>query len=117
MQHHLESKILTVVVPGDILSTNAEELRSDLVVLLESPQCAQGQCATLRLDLTHARMIDSVGLNLLVTFIRFMKERGGKVQAVVTNPNIERTFIFTRLDQMLEVIKPSATPPSPAGRS
>jgi anti-anti-sigma factor len=108
MQHHFDSssKSLTVTVPGDVLSTNAEELRREVFALLESPQGSQAQCATLKLDLTRARMIDSVGLNLLVTFIRSMKDRSGKVQALISSDNIERTFVFTRLDQMLELIKP-----------
>ena len=108
MQHQFDasSKSLTVIVPGDVLSTNAEELRRDVFSLLESSQGAQAQCAMLKLDLTRARMIDSVGLNLLVTFIRSMKERNGKVQALISSDNIERTFVFTRLDQMLELIKP-----------
>lgn len=116
MQHQFDDtlKSLTVIVPGDVLSTNAEELRGGVFSLLESSEGLH--MTTLKLDLTRARMIDSVGLNLLVTFIRFMKDRGGKVQTLVTSENIERTFIFTRLDQMLELIKPDAAPSASASK-
>jgi anti-anti-sigma factor len=112
MQHHFDAnqKSLTVIVPGDVLSTNAEELRRGVFALLDSPEGSPTQCTVLTLDLTRAHMVDSVGLNLLVTFIRSMKERGGKVQALITSDNIERTFIFTRLNQMLELVKPGVAP-------
>lgn len=99
------TKILTVTVPGDLLSTNANAVREELFRLLEPPAGTEGDWLTLRIDLTKAQMIDSVGLNLLVAVVRTLKARNRRTQAVISNPNILRTFQFTRLDQQLEVIR------------
>lgn len=107
MNHHIDThaRSLNVTLPGDILSTNASALRDELFGLLQSAEVNRADWTTLRLDLTHARMIDSVGLNLIVAVIRALKAQNRKAQAVLANRNILRTFQFTRLDQQLEVIQ------------
>jgi anti-anti-sigma factor len=107
MNYQLDSntKILTITFPGDILSTTANVLREEVFHLLDSSSCKDADWNTLKLDLAAARMIDSVGLNLLVAIIRAVKPKNKLVQAVISNANIQRTFIFTRLDRQLEIIK------------
>ena len=107
MNHQLDTrtKTLNVSITGDILSTNAKALREELFQLLETPSLKNGDWLTLKLDLTSTNMIDSVGLNLLVTLVRAMKAGNRKIQAVVASPNIQRAFQFTRLDQQIEVLK------------
>jgi|GEM_PF-640097 len=109
IQHQLEpsTKILTITVPGDVLSTNAETLRDQMLPLIQTEENAQNW-ETLRLDLNQAKMIDSVGLNLLVRICRVAKEKNRKVQAAISSANIYRTFIFTRLNLLLEIDLPEA---------
>ncbi|HAM70672.1 MAG TPA: hypothetical protein DCM86_03410 [Verrucomicrobiales bacterium] len=94
---------LTVAFPGDVLSTNVDSLRQATFAALESPEIKNSAWMTLRLDLTAAKMVDSAGLNLIVSIIKAVKSRGGSVRATVGNPNVYRTFIFTRLDKQLEL--------------
>lgn len=105
--HQLDTAagILSITVPGDILSTNADALRDELFDVLESPAIKAAVWPTLKLDLTGAQMVDSVGLNLIVSLVRAVKARNGKVEAVIRSPNIHRTFKFTHLDKQIAVTK------------
>ena len=107
MKHHLDSRTetLTVTIPGDILSTNADALREALFGLFESPAIKHGNWSVLKLDLTGAQMVDSVGLNLIVGITRTVQARQGKIHATIRSSNIYRTLLFTRLDRQIEVTK------------
>jgi anti-anti-sigma factor len=105
MKHNLDtaSNTLTIAFPGDVLSTNVDALRQSTFGLLQNPPVSSADWKTLKLDLTGAKMVDSAGLNLIVSIIKAVKARGGTVRATVGNPNVYRTFIFTRLDKQLEL--------------
>jgi anti-anti-sigma factor len=105
IQHLVEpaEKELQVTFPGDLLSTNVETLRAEIMKLLDSPPASSPSWDNLSLDLRAARMVDSMGLNLLVTIVKAVRRRGGKVSAKITSPNIQRTFLFTRLDKQLDM--------------
>ena len=107
-QLDLAAGVLNVIIPGDILSTNADVLRDELFALLESEAVRTGAWKTLHLDLTGAQMVDSVGLNLIVSVVRTVKARQGKVAAKIRSANIRRTFQFTRLDKQIAVTKVEA---------
>lgn len=105
MKHHLDtaSGTLTVSWPGDVLSSNVETLRKETQEILDSDLIRQGAWTVLKLDLSAAKMVDSAGLNLIVSLIKTTKARGSSVRAVVGSPNVYRTFIFTRLDKQLDL--------------
>jgi anti-anti-sigma factor len=46
-----------------------------------------------------AKMIDSVGLNFVVTILKAVQANKGKLEVVYANPNVHRTLLFTRLDK------------------
>jgi len=98
------AKTLSITVPGDVLSTNADALREKIFGLLESPAVRLGAWDTLSLDLSAAKMVDSVGLNLLVALVRAVKSRQAKIRAIIKSPNIHRTLLFTRLDREMELV-------------
>lgn len=104
-QFDSNTKTLTVPVPGDLVSTNADKLRQDLHEVLEPAAAGQQAWQVVKLDLTSAKMVDSVGLNLIVTILRAVQKSGAKMQVVCSNPNVHRTFLFTRLDKHIELIK------------
>jgi hypothetical protein len=61
--------ILTVTIPGDLTNTAAEPLRPSIYGVLEK----QGNARTwkiFRLELTAAKMVDSVGLNFIVSLLK-----------------------------------------------
>ena len=106
MKHHLDpsSKTLTLQFAGDVLSTNADALRQETMGALESPALKLADWQTLKLDLTGASMIDSVGLNLLVSLIKSAQGRSAKVVGVISSASVKRALIFTRLNTQMEVV-------------
>lgn len=103
MHHQLNTaeRTLAVTLPGDLLSTNAEQTRTDIFGIFQS---AAPGWETLKLDLRAAKMVDSVGLNLIVAIYKETQKRRAKMTVVISNPNIQRTFLFTRLDKHLQVV-------------
>ena len=49
-------------------------------------------------------MVDSVGLNLLVSLIRELTARDKKLRLLVSSKHILRSMRFTRLDTLAEVV-------------
>jgi anti-anti-sigma factor len=105
MKHTADSAnmTLTVVIPSDVLSTNTEVLRPEIFKILEDTASEAWQ--VLVFDLTAAKMVDSAGLNLLISVVRSVQPRGMKIRALVSNDNILRTFKFTRLDRHIELVE------------
>ena len=93
---------------GDLISTNAAALREQLRNVLEPAAGSSFEWHLIRLELNSARMVDSVGLNLVVSLLRAVQKADRKMQVTYTNPNVLRTFQFTRLDQQIELIKADA---------
>ena len=106
MKHTLDSqtKTLNLIVPGDIISTNAAALRTQIFAILESDVIARANWETLQLDLRATNMIDSMGLNLLVSIIKLARTRQSKITALIANQNVQRALCFTRLNTQMELI-------------
>ena len=90
---------LQLKVDGDVLSTNVDTLRRDIFGAIEGGD----PWTTLQLDLTSAKMIDSAGLNLIVSVLKNAKQKNATVTARISSTHIQRTFAFTRLDQQIQV--------------
>ena len=105
MKHSINKldQSLNVEVDGDILSTTQEKLRQSLMSLLGSAEITSANWNVLKLDLTRTAMIDSAGLNLLVSLIKLVKDRGARVAATISSTSVQRTFLFTRLDRQMEI--------------
>lgn len=101
MNHSLNGSILSLSFPGDVTSTTVDALRQAAFAQLAPQQC--GQATTLVLDLMEARFVDSAGLNLLVAIVRQVKPMGMRVVARIGNPNVQRVFLFTRLNRYLDI--------------
>ncbi len=97
----------TTRLKGNVLSTNAQEVRTKLTAALSDPRSATGALQLFELDVTEAQMIDSVGLNLLVWLLKAVRERGARLRLLISSVHVERTLQFTRLDQQAEVVRRS----------
>jgi len=106
MKHILntDSQTLTLVFTGDVLSTNVGTLRQEIFTLLESQEVKRIPWQTLDLDLTASRLIDSMGLNLLVSVIKLARNRSAKVVGRIASPNVQRALLFTRLNTQMELV-------------
>jgi anti-anti-sigma factor len=106
MKHQINAstRSLELTIPGDVLSTSADQLRSEILALFETEAAKSSRWTTLVLDLTAAKMVDSVGLNLLVSLYKEAKKRDATCRALIKSQNIQRTFAFTRLDAHIDVV-------------
>ena len=104
MKTNLNNNTLTVTINGDLISTTAERLRTEINALFEAPPANPPAWQLLRLDLASAKMVDSVGLNFIVTILKAVQKQGAKMQIIYTNQNVHRTFLFTRLDKHVELV-------------
>lgn len=100
-----QSGILTVTLNGDLVSTAADQVRGQMNDLLDAPANPDTAWTLFRLDLVSAKMVDSVGLNFIVSILKGVQQRGAKMQIIYANPNVHRTFLFTRLDKHIELLK------------
>ncbi len=103
IQHQLDirEKTLKLTFPGDLLSSNVTEADTDTKKILEEQQSADWN--TLILDLSSAKMVDSAGLNLIVSIIKYAKNRGSEVKSIMSSRTVYRTTLFTRLDKQMVV--------------
>jgi anti-anti-sigma factor len=97
--------ILTITIHGDLISTSADQIRAQMNEVLDAPAGPDTAWRLLRLELLTAKMVDSVGLNFIVSILKAVQKNGAKMQLVYTNPNVHRTFLFTRLDKHVELLK------------
>ncbi len=105
MRHLLDrdTATLTLAFEQDILSTNVENLRKELSQTFSDPTVTNGTWQVLYLDLSNIRLIDSAGLNFMVSIIKKMTEKGVQMKALISNANLFRTFKFTRLDKHIQI--------------
>ncbi|MFA5266251.1 MAG: STAS domain-containing protein [Opitutaceae bacterium] len=90
-------------VTGDLTSTTVPAFRNEVDQKLAQAEKEGPGLSLVEIDLKGARMVDSVGLNLLVSVIKQVKDRGGEVRLLIAHPNIQRILTFTRIDKHAEV--------------
>jgi len=95
---------ITLVIGGNILSTNVQEVRQKVLDVLNQNETGNPLWKRLHLDLTAAQMIDSTGLNFLVAVTRHVKKRGIELKISVSSPNISKRINFIRLPRHAEIV-------------
>jgi anti-anti-sigma factor len=85
--------------PGDLVASTIEIFKKDVRSLLRNSPRA------LVLDLSHVRMVDSVGLGVLISAHNALRRKGVKLE--VTNVSREILDLFTamQLDRHFEIGK------------
>lgn len=96
---------LAITIPGDLTSTSVREYGAEIDLALTGPPGAAAPWKIVTLNLAAAKMVDSMGLNLIVKILKAAQSAGGRLQIVFGNPNVHRTLLFTRLDRHAELVK------------
>jgi anti-anti-sigma factor len=94
-----------VIIPGDLTSTSFDQAKLSVFQAMADADARRDPWRTLRIDLGNARMVDSVGLNLLVHVIKHVEQHGHHLEIVISHPSVARAIAFTRLDTKLTVIR------------
>ena len=93
---------VTCVAAGDITSTNEAAFRAQLDHTMAA---APAGWRVLALDLRATRMIDSKGLNLIVSTVKRLRAEGREVHFVAPQAPVRRVLVFTRLDRHGTVVE------------
>ena len=110
-----DQRTVTFSAPGDLVSTNAETLHREIGELLDARDEASPKWELFKLDLTRARIVDSMGLNLIALLLKRVRKNGAKMQVAYAHKNVLRVFIFTRLDRHVELVNVGSNAPGPGG--
>lgn len=104
MKHELGSDgILNFVFEEDILSTNVDRLKEQIDKIMELPTIKIGTIQKVHLDMRVVKMVDSMGLNLLVNLIKAEKNKARTILATVQSLHLHKTLLFTRMDKQMEI--------------
>ena len=104
MKNHYQNETLHLVFDGDVLSTSADALREEFNAIFDASGARAAACRCIELDLTKAKMMDSAGLNFVMTILKQAKSRDARVVAKIASKTVHRIFLFTRLDKHLELV-------------
>jgi anti-sigma B factor antagonist len=85
------------VVSGEIHVSTAPRFRHALEAIIERGD------GWLVLDLTAVEFIDSTGLSVLLSSLRQLGQRGGRMALVCRNPTVLRLFEITSLDTTFDI--------------
>jgi anti-sigma B factor antagonist len=82
----------TVIPSEDIMSSNRDELRDELIDLINDGT------VRLILDLKNVNRIDSSGLSVFIAAYNSLKNNEGVLELTNANDNIKKLLTLTRLD-------------------
>ncbi len=103
MKTTLNDGVIRFTFSGDILSTNVQEIRPKLISGLDQHPDAK----MVVVDLAACRIIDSMGLNLLIALYRESEKRSLSFRAENPCGDVTRLFSFLNLTERFG-LKPQA---------
>jgi len=98
-----EKRTLRIEIGNDLLSTTFDKIVAGIDRVLASDEVKAASWSLLLLDLTKAKLIDSMGLNIIVSLIKKAQAHPARIAARISSPTIHRTFLFTRLEKYMEI--------------
>ena len=92
-----------VRIAGDFTSTTVAASRDPFERAIAAIETGAAAANTLRVDRSGARIIDSVGLNVLIGVIKRVREARGVVVLAVATASARRILTFARLDRVVRI--------------
>jgi anti-sigma B factor antagonist len=86
-----------LVVRGEVDVATAPQLRERLFAF------AEGDAVTVIVDLTDVSFVDSTALGVLVSSAKRLRQGGGDLKLVVTEPHISKVLTITGLTEVFEI--------------
>lgn len=103
VEYDRQEGVLRVLFPGDVKSTTVEELHRDVFSVLADPAVRDLEVKMLDLNLTQAKVLDSLGLNLLVALYKLAKRRNETVRLRVGVRAVYLTCLAVGLERQMDV--------------
>lgn len=99
MEYERRRDQVTVRLTGELDHCSAQSIRRELNEMIADPGVKK-----LVLDLRGLTFMDSSGIGVILGRYRALAQRGGKVAVKNMNPHIERIFILSGMNQIIEII-------------
>jgi anti-anti-sigma factor len=100
-KYTVDDASLHLLFAEDILSTNADNIAEELNQILMDANLPQWKI--LVLDMRECYMIDSVGLNVIISVLKLVKKDGKIAEFKISSPAIRRVIQFARLDHLAKM--------------
>jgi ABC-type transporter Mla MlaB component len=103
--HYSEvTSCLQLIVDGDLKTTTVPALHRDISIILKSECLLVLKIATLELDITAASMVDSIGLNLVLTVLKWSTHSNADSRIIVGTRSVYETLMAIGIDRHAELV-------------
>lgn len=94
-----EDDTVRVELVDSIAFTNAHKIRNDILKYIDK------DAKTLVLNISKVDFMDSSGIGILISLLKKMKSKGGRL--IIEHPKlgVQKLFEMTKLDEIIEVRK------------
>ena len=90
---------LIAYLTGELDHCSAQSIRRELDALITDQSVKR-----LVLDMKEMSFMDSSGIGVILGRYRALSQRGGKVAVRNMNPHVERIFILSGMNQIIQII-------------
>jgi len=102
--YNTQTSCLQLSVAGDLKSTTTAALHRDVFAILAHDYARSLSIAVVELDISAATMVDSLGLNLVISVLKWSKQRGASFRIIVSKRGVYSTMLAVGLDRQAELI-------------
>ena len=99
MEHERRRDTVLARVKGELDHCSAQSVRRELDGLIADPGVRH-----LILDLKEMTFMDSSGIGVILGRYRALSQRGGTVAVKNMNPHVEKIFILSGMNQIIQII-------------
>lgn len=99
MEHERRQSTLLVRISGELDHCSSQKVRRELDLLLSDPGIKK-----LEMDLKEMTFMDSSGIGVILGRYRTLKQRGGTVAVKNMNPQVEKVFLLSGMNQVIKMI-------------
>ena len=99
MEHERVKNTLMVKISGELDHCSAERIRREMDRLIADPGIKK-----LVLDLENMSFMDSSGIGVILGRYREIRQRGGEVAVKNMNPQVEKVFLLSGMNQVIKMI-------------
>ncbi len=102
--YNTQSSCLQLAVAGDLISTTTAALHRDVFVILAHDYARSLSITVVELDISAATLVDSLGLNVVISVLKWSKQRGAAFRIIVGKRGVYSTMLAVGLDRQAELI-------------
>ena len=98
------SACLHLVVEGDLKSTTIDAMRRDIGFILKHEYVSLLKIAVLELDISSAITVDSLGLNLVLSVLKWANNSGAEARVIVGMRSLYEMMVAIGLDKHAKLV-------------